>query len=59
MLVDAMEHPRSTGVTDSTVLGPFYVTNAPQLPSGADISGGMHEEAGQPAASALFKSMLY
>src|SRR6202043_190136 len=44
MLVDAMEHPRNTGVTDSTVLGPFYVTNALQLPSGSDISGGMHGE---------------
>jgi hydroxyquinol 1,2-dioxygenase len=44
MLVDAIEHPRNTGVTDSTVLGPFYVTNAPQLPSGSDISGGIHGE---------------
>lgn len=38
MLVDALEHPHSEKVTDSTVLGPFYVDAAPVHPAGADIS---------------------
>ena len=38
MLVDAINHA-SPGSTESTVLGPFYVRNAPEYPLGADISG--------------------
>jgi hydroxyquinol 1,2-dioxygenase len=42
MLVDALNHKKPTGATESTVLGPFYIEGAPELPNGADIckSGG-------------------
>ena len=30
MLVDAIDHPASAGVTESTVLGPFYVAARPR-----------------------------
>jgi hydroxyquinol 1,2-dioxygenase len=40
MLVDAINHPPREDATDSTVLGPFFVEEAPELPSGADISNG-------------------
>src|SRR5216683_3069207 len=40
MLVDALNHKTPTGATESTVLGPFYVEGAPELPNGADISHG-------------------
>jgi hydroxyquinol 1,2-dioxygenase len=43
-LVDAIDHPASSGVTESTVLGPFYVANPPELPLGADVSGGLEGE---------------
>jgi hydroxyquinol 1,2-dioxygenase len=38
MLVDAINHA-SPGATETTVLGPFYVENPPEYPSGADIRG--------------------
>jgi hydroxyquinol 1,2-dioxygenase len=38
MLVDAINHRRDGGGTESTVLGPFYLTGAPRLPMGASIS---------------------
>ena len=41
MLVDAINHRLPRGATETTVLGPFYVQDAPELPLGADISGGM------------------
>ena len=44
MLVDAIDHPASAGVTESTVLGPFYVSSAPEVPLGSDVSGGMSGE---------------
>jgi len=44
MLVDAIDNPGAPGVTDSTVLGPFYVTNPPDLPIGADVSEGFSGE---------------
>ncbi|SFM75034.1 intradiol ring-cleavage dioxygenase [Variovorax sp. OV329] len=44
-LVVAQNHPVSTQATEATVFGPFYVEGAPQLPQGADISGGA---AGEP-----------
>jgi hydroxyquinol 1,2-dioxygenase len=46
MLVDALDHKKPTGATESTVLGPFYVDGAPELANGANIclSGG-----GEPA----------
>ncbi len=45
MLVDAINHRRTSGATASTVLGPFYVGGAPQLASGANIAAGF---AGEP-----------
>jgi hydroxyquinol 1,2-dioxygenase len=41
MLVDAINHRLPKGATETTVLGPFYVQDAPEMPLGADISGGM------------------
>ena len=38
MLVDAVNHRRPSGATESTVLGPFHVPDAPALPMGANIS---------------------
>ncbi|QDZ09786.1 intradiol ring-cleavage dioxygenase [Devosia ginsengisoli] len=40
MLVDAINHRMPEGATETTVLGPFYVQNPPELSNGADISGG-------------------
>jgi len=45
MLVDAINHRQAEGVTESTVLGPFFVETAPSLPDGVDIASG---EAGEP-----------
>src|SRR5690349_18555767 len=44
MLVDANNHRRQAGATQTTVLGPFYVQGPPELPLGADISGGLEGE---------------
>jgi hydroxyquinol 1,2-dioxygenase len=41
MLVDAINHGAQEGVTDTTVLGPFFVQAAPEKKLGEDISGGM------------------
>ncbi|MDF3074232.1 MAG: hedE [Alphaproteobacteria bacterium] len=38
MLVDALNNKREGRETPSTVLGPFYVPGAPDLPMGADIA---------------------
>jgi hydroxyquinol 1,2-dioxygenase len=38
MLVDAINHRKPMGASESTVLGPFHVANAPQLEMGANIS---------------------
>jgi hydroxyquinol 1,2-dioxygenase len=45
MLVDAINHRFAEGVTETTVLGPFYVQGPPERPLGADISDGA---AGEP-----------
>ncbi|MCG5077510.1 intradiol ring-cleavage dioxygenase [Paraburkholderia tagetis] len=37
MLVDAINHRRPSGATPNTILGPFYVENAPQYENGANI----------------------
>jgi catechol 1,2-dioxygenase len=37
MLVDAINSRRPSGATENTVLGPFYVPNAPEYPNGANI----------------------
>ena len=44
MLVDGINHRLPDGATETTVLGPFYVASAPELPLGSDISGGMPGE---------------
>ena len=41
MLVDAINHRGREGVTETTVLGPFYVENPPQMPLGSDVTGGL------------------
>src|SRR5512147_2006940 len=41
MLVDAINHRKTTGATESTVLGPFYVPDQPELPMGANIAEGV------------------
>jgi len=38
MLVDAINHRKPSGATESTVLGPFHVDGAPPLPMGATLS---------------------
>ena len=37
MLVDALNHRRPSAATPNTILGPFYVADAPHYPLGADI----------------------
>lgn len=39
MLVDAINHRMPSGATETTVLGPFYVQNPPELADGSDIAG--------------------
>jgi protocatechuate 3,4-dioxygenase beta subunit len=46
MLVDAVNHRKSGGATESTVFGPFYRAGAKELPMGASISLDGH---GEPA----------
>jgi catechol 1,2-dioxygenase len=46
MLVDALAHPSPSGATESTVLGPFYVADAPQRADGASIA---EQVVGEPA----------
>jgi hydroxyquinol 1,2-dioxygenase len=45
MLVDTIHHANPGGATESTVLGPFFVHGAPEVPHGGDISAGL---AGEP-----------
>jgi hydroxyquinol 1,2-dioxygenase len=45
MLVDAINHRSAETSTETTVLGPFFVQQAPECGLGADISGGI---AGEP-----------
>jgi len=37
MLVDAINNRKPSGASGSTVLGPFYVADAPRMPMGANI----------------------
>ncbi len=37
MLVDAINHRADSGASETTVLGPFHVEGAPELPMGANI----------------------
>jgi hydroxyquinol 1,2-dioxygenase len=41
MLVDAINHRKPGGATETTVLGPFYVPGAKNLPMWADIATGL------------------
>lgn len=41
MLVDAINHRLPGGATETTVLGPFYVQEPPELPLGVNISPGL------------------
>jgi len=42
-LVEAINHPNNTGsgITDSTILGPFYVAMSPEMPLWANIAQGV------------------
>jgi hydroxyquinol 1,2-dioxygenase len=64
MLVDQINHRKPSGATPSTVLGPFYVENAPEMVMGADIatddkgskaliSGRITDPVGRPIAGAM------
>lgn len=64
MLVDAINHRFAKGITETTVLGPFYVPNAPEAALGGDISahakgeplyvdGSILSEDGRPLANAI------
>ncbi len=46
MLVDAINHRKPGGATETTVLGPFYVSGAKDVPMWADIAG---DAPGEPA----------
>ena len=46
MLVDSINHRMPAGATQATVLGPFYVSGAKEMPMWADIGEGV---AGEPA----------
>jgi len=37
MLVESINNDKMSGETESTVLGPFYIENAPKYPNGANI----------------------
>ncbi|NUB42787.1 intradiol ring-cleavage dioxygenase [Fertoebacter nigrum] len=63
MLVDAVNNRKPSGASESTVLGPFHVADAPELPMGADICldqkgtpmlvhGRILDTAGNPVAGA-------
>ena len=45
MLVDAINHPKGGAGTESTVLGPFYVPDAPDMNYGGDIRRQQLDEA--------------
>lgn len=64
MLVDAINNRKPSGASESTVLGPFHVQDAPELPMGANIcldqkgedmviSGRISDTAGRPIESAV------
>ena len=64
MLVDAINNRKPSGASESTVLGPFHVEGAPELPMGANIcldhkgedmviSGRILDTEGRPIADAV------
>ena len=38
MLVDAINHRKPAGATETTVFGPFYIPGSPELPNGASLA---------------------
>ena len=69
MLVDAINHRRRGGATENTVLGPFYVANAPVREMGANINldqkglplfmaGRVIDVHGQPIAGAVIDTWM-
>jgi hydroxyquinol 1,2-dioxygenase len=52
MLVDTINHRKLPGATESTVLGPFYVPGAPELPNGTNLATGL------PGEPALFSGRV-
>jgi hydroxyquinol 1,2-dioxygenase len=46
VLVISLNHPPENGSAESTVLGPFYWENAPEMPRGSDLAVGVK---GEPA----------
>jgi hydroxyquinol 1,2-dioxygenase len=66
MLVDAINARRPAGATENTVLGPFYVPNAPKYPNGGNICldgkgeplvvrGRIRDLAGKPIEGAMIE----
>jgi hydroxyquinol 1,2-dioxygenase len=64
MLVDSINHDRPEGSTENTVLGPFYISDAPQYENGANICldgkgepllvrGRVEDNQGAPVAGAI------
>ncbi|NSL21313.1 intradiol ring-cleavage dioxygenase [Agrobacterium tumefaciens] len=64
MLVDSINHRRPSGATENTILGPFYVPEAPRYPHGTNIcldgkgeqllvKGRVLDTAGNPVPGAL------
>lgn len=64
MLVDAINNRKPSGTTETTVLGPFYVSDAPRYESGANIcldgkgqpllvTGTVKDTEGRPIAGAI------
>jgi catechol 1,2-dioxygenase len=64
MLVDAINNRKPSGATETTVLGPFHVSDAPRYPNGANIcldgkgepmlvTGRVTDTDGRPIAGAL------
>lgn len=47
ILVDAINHRKLAGATESTVFGPFWVAGAPELPHGASIARGEEADSGE------------
>lgn len=45
LLVDSIDHPKPTGSTEGTILGPFHTHDAEHLDHGATMS---HDEKGEP-----------
>jgi protocatechuate 3,4-dioxygenase beta subunit len=47
ILVDAINHRRMAGGTESTVIGPFWVSGAPELAHGVNIARGEESKSGE------------